>query len=225
MPERNCKATLYVETPDIMIPKRLKQHIMPRNREELGTTVGHVFFGLTDETGKEKTYGLHACCALYGNENVAPEDRMTLFSLRRVAGKVTEETNEPYDEKLEYNITRAQYDAVKKYAETAVKNPPKYNIWTNNCVIFSYKALKQAGLKLPPQLLPYSPAMVTLGVRILERADRIKDRFSKVRSNLAKAFSSDRKLSSDALEKSRPAKKMQGIGVRSLVESMKAQKR
>ena len=31
----------------------------------------------------------------------------TLFSLRRVAGKVTEETNEPYDEKLEYNITRA----------------------------------------------------------------------------------------------------------------------
>ena len=42
-------------------------------------------------------------------------------------------------------------------------------------------AARQAGLKLPPQLLPYSPAMVTLGVRILERADRIKDRFSKVR--------------------------------------------
>lgn len=225
MTERNCKATLYVETPDIMIPKKLKKDIMPRDPEELGTAVGHVFFGLTDEKGREKTYGLHACCALYGAENVAPGDRMEFFSLKKVAGVVTEETKEPYDEKLVYHITRSQYDAVRKYAETAVEKPPKYNIWTSNCVIFAYKALKQADLKLPPQLLPYSPAMVTVGVRVLERAAKLKDGLREAGRKLSAVFSSDRKISLSALEKMKSSKKMEGFGVRSLVAEAKRKAR
>ena len=52
--EKNCKATIYSESPDMMIPRRLKHAIMPRNPEELGTAVGHVFFGITDKNGVEK---------------------------------------------------------------------------------------------------------------------------------------------------------------------------
>lgn len=225
MTERNCKATLYVESPDIMIPKKLKKDIMPRNPEELGTTVGHVFFGLTDEKGMERTYGLHACCALYGAENVAPEDRMSFFSMKKVAGVVADESKEPYDEKLVYRITRSQYDAVREYADTAVKNPPKYNIWTGNCVIFAYKALKRADLKLPPQLLPYSPAMVTVGIRTLERANKIKDELHAAGLKLSSVFSQDRTLSSSALEKMKNSKKMEGFGVRTLITEAKRKNR
>ena len=46
-----------------------------------------------------------------------------------------------------YNITQSQYDKIQKFAEEQKKNPPKYQLFSGNCVLFAYKALKQAELK------------------------------------------------------------------------------
>lgn len=217
MEKRGCKATLYVESPNVMIPKRLRDRVMPRDPRELGTAVGHVFFGLTDEKGVEKTYGLHAACCSLGHENVTPENRMTsLFSFRRIAGLVTDEKGEPYDDKIVYHISREQFDAVHDYAEKARKEPPKYNIWTNNCTTFAYKALKKAGVRLPPQLPFCTPAMTVVGIRALEKADRIKNSLIQAAGQLADSFSSERKVSADGLARLKKQPRMEGFGVKTL---------
>lgn len=224
--EKNCKATIYSESPDMMIPRRLKHAIMPRNPEELGTAVGHVFFGITDKNGVEKVYGLHAVCAMVGNENVEEKDRMgSIFSSKKVAGAVVDDSKEPYDDKLVYHITESQYKKIESFAEAAKANPPKYNILSNNCVCFTYKALKQADLKLPPQLPVYSPAMTCLGIRVLDKAQKIKQTLGKAAAAVLKRFSSTRKLSSKILDDIRRKPSMEGHGVSSVVQLLKAFKK
>ena len=224
--EKNCKATIYSESPDLMIPRRLKHAIMPRNPEELGTAVGHVFFGITDKNGVEKVYGLHAVCAMVGNENVEEKDRLgSVFSSKKVAGAVVDDSKEPYDDKLVYNIPESQYKKIESYAEAAKANPPKYNILSNNCVCFTYKALKQADLNLPPQLPVYSPAMTCLGIRVLDKAQKIKKTLGKATAAILKRFSPTRKLSAKILDDMRRKPSMEGHGVSSVVQLLKTLKK
>ena len=61
-----CKATLYVESPAVMIPPHLKNAVM--NREgDVGATTGHAFIGITDKDGKETVYGFHSAAGLPEN--------------------------------------------------------------------------------------------------------------------------------------------------------------
>lgn len=217
---RNCKATIYCESPDMMIPKRLKHAIMPRNPEELGTAVGHVFFGITDEKGVEKVYGLHACYAMPGAENLPKEDQMPfILSPRKVKGAVIDDSKEPYDDKLVYHITQKQYDKIRAFADKSEKNPPKYNILTSNCVVFAYEALKKADLRLPPQLPVYTPAMTSLGIRVIDRAEKIKQQLGKAAANILANFSTTRKLSANILENLRKPPIREGHGVGTLVKN------
>lgn len=221
--EKNCKATIYSESPDLLIPRGLKHAIMPRNPEELGTAVGHVFFGITDKNGVEKVYGLHAVCAMVGNDNVPEADRInTIFSVKKVAGAIVDDSKEPYDDKLVYHLSESQYQKIEAYAEKCKANPPKYNILTNNCVCFAYNALKKAGLKLPPQLPVYTPAMTSIGIRILDHAQSIKKTVGTAAAAILKRFSPTRKLSSKILDEVRRKPSMEGHGVGSLVKLLQS---
>lgn len=214
MEERNHIATLYVAAPKLMIPKDLRNDIMPRNPEDMGTVFGHVFFGITDDKGNETTYGFH-----YNREDAARYSGV-IYN-KKIKGDVTPEEDEPYDDKLVYHITKKQYDAIHRYAEKNKETPPLYNMFTSNCALFAYKALKQADLKLPPQLPVYNPAMAVAGIRILEKASKIKENLLKSVQNIRLHFSSDKTVSKDVLQSLKKKPKMEGIGVRTLVSKMK----
>lgn len=211
---RNCKATIYSESPNMMIPKKIRHLVMPRNPEELGTAVGHVFFGITDSKGVEKVYGLHACCAMPGGENLPKEEQISIFSTKKVSGVVVDDSKEPYDDKLTFHITQEQYDKINAKVENAVKNPPGYNILTSNCVVFAYGCLKEAGLKMPPQLPIYSPHMTSLGIRVIEKASKIKKAVKATAAEITSKFSKTRKLSAKILDnlKKPPVREGQGVG-------------
>lgn len=215
---RVCKATIYAESPDLLIPRSIKHMIMPRDPNELGTAVGHVFFGITDKNGVEKVYGFHAVCAMLGNENVPPEDRLgSIFSSKRVAGCVADDSKEPYDDKLVYNITEEQYAKIEKFAEKAKANPPGYNILANNCVCFTYNALRQADLQLPPQLPVYTPGVTSLHIRALDVAQTTKKKLGMAAAKILKQFPQTRPVSEKILEDLRKKPSMEGRDRKSVV--------
>lgn len=194
---KTCRAIIYIEAPKMLIPKRLLDSIMWRNQEELGTTVGHVFLGIVDEKGEQECLGLHARVLLPGEKENCPENERTMttkqMAFRSMTGMVVDNSKEPYDDCIIYKISRAQYDKIKEFTEAAKKNPPRYNILTSNCVNFTYAALRQADLKLPPQMFIASPHISSLNARAIERGERAKHKLARGAIKLGEWFS-DRKL-------------------------------
>lgn len=220
---RTCKATLYMESPACLIPSRLKNAVMKRDAD-VGAVTGHAFIGITDEQGKETVYGFHAATALPENANLSFKEKLPLLLSGKYQGVVMDDSKDAYDDKMVYNITPQQYDKIKAYVEKEKANPPKYSFLSANCVVFAYKALRQADLKLPPQPLFHNPVSAVLGIRLYEKAHEIKQEIKKATANILSRFSSTRKISKDILQgmKKKPAK--QAFGIRSVVASLAEKK-
>lgn len=216
---RTCKATLYLESPDFLIPSKLKKAVMQREAD-VGAVTGHAFIGLTDESGKETVYGFHAATALPENANLSFKEKLPLLVSGKYQGFVGDDSKEPYDDKMVYHITPKQYDKIKSYVEKEKANPPKYNLFSGNCVVFAYKALRQADLKLPPQPLFYNPVSAVLGIRLYEKAHQIKQDLKQATANILSRFSSTRKISKEILQglKKKPVK--QAFGVKTVVSTL-----
>ena len=216
---RICKATLYMESPDFLIPSRLKNAVMKREAD-VGAVTGHAFIGLTDKDGKETVYGFHAATALPENEHLSFKEKLPLLISGKYQGFIADDSKEPYDDKMVYHITQKQYDKIKNYAEKEKANPPKYSIFSGNCVVFAYKALRQADLKLPPQPLFHNPISAVLGIRLYEKAAKIKQTLKKATADILSRFSSTRKISKDILQglKKKPTK--QAFGIKTVVASL-----
>lgn len=217
---RVCKATLYMESPAFLIPSKLKDSVMKRDAD-VGAITGHAFFGITDKDGKETVYGFHAASALPENEHLTFKEKLPFFTSGKYQGVVLDDSKDAYDDKMVYHISQRQYDKIKAYAEEQKANPPKYNLFSGNCVVFAYKALKQAELPLPPQPVFCNPASAVLGIRLYEKAHNAKQKLGKAAADILGRFSSTRKISRDILQglKKQPSK--QAVGVRSLVETLK----
>lgn len=214
-----CKATLYVESPAAMIPPHLKNAVM--NREgDVGATTGHAFIGITDKDGKETVYGFHSAAGLPENADISLGTRLKFLLSGKYDGFVGDDSKEPYDDKMVYHISQKQYDKIKAYADEQKKNPPKYQIFSGNCVLFAYKAMKQAGLKLPPQPLFHNPAAAVLGIRIYGKAQKIKQKLGQAAAKILGRFSSTRKISKDILQELKKKPSKQAFGVRAVTESL-----
>ena len=209
---RSCKATLYLESPGFLIPARLKNAVMKREAD-VGAVTGHAFIGLTDQNGKETVYGFHAATALPENEHLSFKEKLPLLISGQYQGFIADDSKEPYDDKMVYRITPDQYDKIKSYVEKEKAHPPKYNIFSKNCVVFAYKALYQAGLKLPPQPMFHNPISAVLGIRLYEKAHKAKQNLKKSAAEILSRFSSTRKISRDILQglKNKPTKQAFGI--------------
>lgn len=216
---RTCKATLYVESPGILIPKSLKDKVMARE-DGVGAVCGHAFFGITDSKGVETVYGYHAATALPENAGLTFKQSKPLLFGKKVQGAVLDDSIEPYDDKLVYNITQKQYDKIKEFAEKQKENPPKYDLFSSNCVIFAYKALKKADLKLPPQPLIYNPASVSLGIRILEKAQKIKHTLGHAAAKILSHFPVTRKIAKTILNGLKKAPGKLAYGVKTVVGTL-----
>ena len=217
---RSCKATLYIESPDFLIPSRLKNSVMKRDAS-IGAVTGHAFIGITDQNGKETVYGFHSATALPENANLPLKEKLPMLIGQKVQGVILDDSKDAYDDKMIYRISQKQYDSIKAYAEKEKANPPKYGILSSNCVIFAYKALRQADLKLPPQPLFYNPASAVLGIRIYEKAHKTKQKLGNTAANILSKFSSTRKISRDILQKLKEKPVKQAVGVKSVVQSLK----
>lgn len=217
--DRSCKATLYLESPGFLIPSRLKDAVMKREAD-VGAVTGHAFIGLTDQNGKETVYGFHAATALPENENLSFKEKLPLLVSGKYQGFVADDSKEPYDDKMVYNITPKQYDKIKSYVEKEKANPPKYSIFSGNCVVFAYKALRQADLKLPPQPLFHNPVSAVLGIRLYEKVHKVKQDLKKATANILSRFSSTRKVSKDILQGLKKKPEKQAFGIKTVVASL-----
>lgn len=217
--ERTCKATLYVESPGILIPKSLKEKVMKREAD-VGAVCGHAFFGITDSKGVETVYGYHAATALPENAGATFKQSKPMLFGQKIQGAVLDDSKEPYDDKLVYNITQKQYDKIKEFAEKQKANPPKYDLFSNNCVIFAYKALKKADLKLPPQPLMHNPASAVLGIRILEKAQKIKHRLGNAAAKVLSNFPATRKIAKNILTGLKKTPGKLAYGVRTIANTL-----
>ena len=215
-----CKATLYVESPAVMIPPHLKSKVMNRDND-VGATTGHAYFSITDKDGKETFYGFHSAAGLPGNENISLQKRLHLLLSGKYRGYVGDDSQSAHDDKMVYDITQSQYDKIQKFAEEQKKNPPKYQLFSGNCVLFAYKALKQADLKLPPQPFFHNPAAACLGIRIYDKASKLKRKLGKVCANILGRFSSTRKVSADILQSLKRKSDKQAFGVRSVTNALR----
>ncbi|MBR1778200.1 MAG: hypothetical protein IJ752_06425 [Alphaproteobacteria bacterium] len=187
---------------------------------DMGAVTGHAFFGITDKNGKETVYGFHAATALPENANLTFKEKLPMLIGNKVQGVVLDDSKDAYDDKMIYSISQQQYDKIKAFAEKQKENPPNYGIFSSNCVIFAYAALRQADLKLPPQPLFHNPASAVLGIRAYEKAHKIKHKLGNAAAEVLARFSPTRKISRGILEelKKKPAK--QAVGVKSLVTSL-----
>ena len=214
-----CKATLYVCAPNSLIPSDLKDGIMKRE-PSMADLTGHAFFGITDKDGKETIYGFHTAASLPENTHLPRSKKLSML-FGGVKGVVMDDSKEAYDDKMVYDISQKQYDKIKAYAEKTKANPPKYNLFLNNCVLFAYKSLHQADLKLPPQPFMHNPFSVVLGIRIYEKACEIQKKLGNAAANVLAKFSPTRKISRDILQGMKRKSDKQAVGIRSVVASLK----
>ena len=96
---------------------------------------GHMWYSLSDGTGEAKSYGF------------GPKKPGDPFG----PGKITDQDNVLYPDKYsrEISITKAQYEAMRKFGENPAAGGfdiSNYNIFSNSCVDFTWKALEKVGL-------------------------------------------------------------------------------
>ncbi len=211
-----CKATLYSESPHFLIPSSVGSDIVNRD-DSSWQFVGHVFFGITDEKGKETFYSFGPDVA---DEAPVQEQLPAIFG-RKGSGLVTKNI-EPYDDKMVYNISREQYDKIKTFGEESIKKAPNYNLLSYNCISFAYQGLKKAGLDLPKQPLIASPATLSLGIRYLEKVQKTKKALAKAASKILSCFSATKSLSKKILKNVTKAKTSYPVGIKRISKAIKS---
>ena len=105
-----------------------------------GTSVaGHMWYSLYDDsTGQENSYGFGPKI----HEPIGPGERLRDDDTTYLDGPMYHPTVE---------ITKEQYDAMKNFGENPFQNGQfsnQYNVLTNSCIDFVYKALEIGGINL-----------------------------------------------------------------------------
>ncbi len=173
--EKNCKITLYIDTPAIMLQpfKDHRNHCQIRSMIEHGHLntlpfTGHSFIGLTDENGREERWGYTTKADVAG----------VIETIRGIEGNfVSENANQQYNEAIVYPISRDQYLAAKQKTEEYRQNPGTYKLFEKNCSTVARDILAAAKVdELPGKgagLTPYGLAAkkrITLARRRCEAA-------------------------------------------------------
>ena len=101
------------------------------------STVGHMWYELTDDQGHTSSYGF-APDALHLGQPFAP-------------GHIYSDDSDHYQGRAysrTIEITQAQYDAMKSFGDkpSSASFNENYNGLTNSCIDFTWKALQQGGL-------------------------------------------------------------------------------
>lgn len=191
---------IYVDRPQIMIPKRIRKNYKPNELSE----TGHVFIGLTDAKGNEQRLGWNANTFDLGPQNVPPEDRIESLAkdaFKKVSGFIKDESANRYDDVFEYKISKKQFDAALAFIEKTKKENPKYVLLLNNCAVFAYKAALSAGVKPPKSLIGLkTPHGYSVSIRIQNKFKKLETVLKKTTNKIATFFDSKMPISKKAIE-------------------------
>lgn len=76
---------------------------------------------------------------------------------KNVNGEVKNDSDSYYDNVYSFKITKSDYENALNYVINKQSNPPKYNLYKNNCVDFSICVSNKANVNIPKLQIVSSP--------------------------------------------------------------------
>lgn len=192
--ERNCKLTLYLDTPKMFLrPGRDNIYIRSNGTPTTTWFTGHAFVGLTDENGNEQKWGYYPQpCATVQEE------------IRGVHGYFEREDNGHYNEAVIYTVTKEQYNAALKKVEETKQRPGFYQLFHKNCSSVASDILRAGGVEdAPTPFFGLSPHRLTMKKRALQAQKKIEVAFWKAKNAIKGLFTGKKAPKSELLEKLR----------------------
>lgn len=189
--EKNCKLTLYLDTPKMFL-RPGRDNIYVRSDGTLTTTwfTGHAFVGLTDEKGHEEKWGY------YPNPMASLKEE-----IRGTRGYFSREDDAHYNEAIVYTVSRGQYDAAMKKVRETNARPGFYQLFHKNCSSVACDVLRAGGVKDAPSLfMGLSPHRLTMKKRALQVKRRLEVALWKVQNAVKGIFTGSKAPSSDLLK-------------------------
>ena len=124
--------------------------IETNNNGDLIVDGGHAFVSLIHvnlENMKieSNTFGLY------------PAEHSGIMQGKNVNGEVKNDSDSYYDNVYSFKITKSDYENALNYATNKQNNPPKYNLYKNNCVDFSICVSNKANVNIPKLQIVSSP--------------------------------------------------------------------
>ena len=141
-PEKNCKLTLYLDTPKMFLrPGRDNIYIRSNGTPTTTWFTGHAFVGLTDENGREEKWGYY------------PDPMASVKEeIRGVHGHFEREDSAHYNEAIVYMVSKEQYDAAMKKVNETTRSPGFYQLFHKNCSSVACDVLRAGGVEDAPSL-------------------------------------------------------------------------
>ena len=205
-PEKNCKLTLYLDTPKMLL-RPGKDNIYIRSNGTPTTTwfTGHAFVGLTDDKGNEEKWGY------YPNPMASIKEEIT-----GTRGHFEREDNAHYNEAIVYMVSKAQYEAAKKKVDDTARSPGFYQLFHKNCSSVASDILRAGGVEDAPSLfMGLTPHRLTMKKRALQVKRRLEVAFWKTKNAVKSLFTGKKAPTSELLKtlknKPIPVKISQGM--------------
>lgn len=186
--EKNCKLTLYLDTPKMLLRPGVDKHYIRSNGTPTTTWfTGHAFVGLTDENGKEEKWGY------YPNPMASLKEEITCTK-----GHFEREDNAHYNEAIVYMVSREQFDAAKKKVEETARRPGFYQLFRKNCSSVACDILRAGGVEDPPSLfMGLTPHRLTMKKRALQVKRRLEVAFWKAKNTIKSVFTGKKAPTAD----------------------------
>lgn len=196
--EKNCKVTLYIDTPIFMLRpfvdykshSQVKSLIHNGHFDSLPFT-GHSFIGLTDEKGNEERWGY----------TTKAQVASVAAACRGIEGDfISENENKKYNEAIVYPVTKDQYLAAKQKAEEYRAAPGTYKLFEKNCSTVARDILSAAQVDdLPGKKLGLTPYGLAFKKRLTLVQRRCEALFFNVKNTIKKVFGNKKAPRSELL--------------------------
>lgn len=185
--KKNCKVTLYIDTPIFM----LRPFVDYKNHSQIKSLIhngyfntlpftGHSFIGLTDDKGNEERWGY----------TTKAQVASFAAACRGIEGDfVSENENKKYNEAIVYPVTKDQYLAARQKVEEFRTAPGTYKLFEKNCSSVARDILAAAKVdELPGKKLALTPYGLAVKKRLTLIRRRCEALFFNVKNAVKKVF-------------------------------------
>lgn len=179
--EKNCKITLYLDTPKMLLKKGTDPVYGDKATQKIPTWYsGHAFVGVTDENGKEQKWGFGPLSSMSENS------LKSYFSGCEAYFK--DEKDSHFTEAVIYPISQSQYQNALKKIEEIKANKGSYKVLSRNCSTVAASILKASGASAPIKLIAVSPHGLTLKKRALQVKRKTELALLKAKNKIKTSF-------------------------------------
>ena len=176
--DKNCKITLYLDTPKMLLRPNLDTTYGTKSGIEDSTWFsGHAFIGITDKDGNEERWG-------YG----PVPDQADWKYITGCPSYFKREDDTHYNEAIVFPVTEKQYGSAKARIEALKRVNPEYKLFSRNCSTVAASILKASGVYAPKGVIRFCPHTLVLKKRAMLARMKAALMLKKAERKLAKLF-------------------------------------